>query len=146
MAFGLVVEHPRYHVNIGTLLRSAYNFNAAFLATIGRRYNCQASDTTDAWRHIPLLHFLTWEEYRCYAPFGWQPVAVELREDAESLPRFVHPKSAMYLLGPENGSLSQEAIRMCKYKIVIPSRHCLNVATAGAIVMYDRISKEILRC
>jgi tRNA(Leu) C34 or U34 (ribose-2'-O)-methylase TrmL len=46
---------------------------------------------------------------------------------------------AMYILGPEKGSLSNETLKKSDHIIRIPSKFSLNVAIAGAIVMYDRI-------
>ena len=33
------------------------------------------------------------------------PVAIELRPNAEALPAFVHPEKALYIFGPEDGSI-----------------------------------------
>ena len=66
-------------------------------------------------------------------------VGVELTDEAIDLPSFNHPRQAAYILGPEKGSLSPEIIEKCKHVIKIPTKFCLNVQIAGAIVMYDRI-------
>ncbi len=42
-------------------------------------------------------------------------------------------------MGPERGYLTDALRGRCEFVIKIPSRFCINVATAGAIVMYDRI-------
>lgn len=144
-AFGIGVEHAKSGVNIGTLLRSAVNFGAAFVFTVGRRYRKQASDTVQATGRIPVFHYRTWDAYREAAPFGWIPIAVELADGAGCLTRFVHPKQCVYLLGPEDGSIDKEALAMCKYVVKIPSNGCLNLAVAGSIVMYDRIAKAQIR-
>lgn len=142
MPFAIGIEHTKTSVNVGTLLRSAFNFGASMVFTVGKRYNKQHSDTTKTPRHIPVLHFKDWDDFREHMPFGWIPVAVELCEGARSLPGFTHPKQAIYLLGPEDGSLSAEALAIAKHKIVIPSHYCLNVAVAGSVVMYDRQAKS----
>jgi tRNA C32,U32 (ribose-2'-O)-methylase TrmJ len=43
------------------------------------------------------------------------------------------------VLGPERGVLSPELVARCQHLVRIPTAFSLNVATAGAIVMYDRI-------
>src|SRR3990167_1880379 len=144
MAFAIGIEHVKHSVNLGTLLRSAWNLGAAMVFTVGRRYDRQHGDTVSAYRHIPLLHFVSWQDYRDHAPFDWQPIGVEIAPYSIPLERFVHPKCAVYLLGPEDGSLSAEAMGLCKAIVTIPSRLCLNVSTAGAIVMYDRLQKKLL--
>lgn len=138
--FGIVVERSKTRENLGTLIRSAENFGAAFVATVGRRYDREPSDCQASWRRVPVFHYRTWGEWRDATAFAWTPVAVELTDGATPLPAFVHPASAVYLLGPEDGSLSAEAMRGAR-KVVIPSLRCLNVAVAGSLVMYDRIAK-----
>ena len=72
-------------------------------------------------------------------PNGCKLVGIEITEDAIDLPNFVHPIRAMYILGAEKGSLSDDAKRRSSYIIKIPTKFSLNVAIAGAIVMYDRL-------
>ena len=142
MSFAIGIENVKHGVNLGTLLRSAYNLGASLVFTVGRRYERQHSDTVKAYRHIPLLHFIDWDDYKRHAPFDWIPIAVEVSLNAVDLRDFVHPKSASYLLGPEDGSLSREAMALAKIIVTIPSRLCLNVSVAGSLVMYDRCLKE----
>ena len=144
MSFAIGVDHPKHEVNIGTLWRSAYAMGAAMIFTVGRRYEPrkQHGDTVKAFRHIPLLHFTSWEDYREHAPFGWVPVGVEIGRAATSLPEYKHPDRAVYILGAEDGGLTNAAAALCRDLVVIPSRYCLNVAVAGSIVMYDRAAKK----
>lgn len=139
--FGIVAWHTKKEQNVGTLWRSANIFGAAFVGTIGRRYDHQASDTMMTPRHTPLFHFATDEDFWAHIPHGCEPVAVEITTRARELATFAHPQSAVYILGPEDGSLSDRIMAGCKRVVVIPGRHCLNVAVAGSIVMYDRIAK-----
>ena len=141
MPFCIGVENLKNGINLGAILRGAHNFGASMVFTVGRPYVRQASDTLKSYKHIPLLRFLSWEDYKESAPFAWIPVGVEITETAEGLPDFVHPKQAVYLLGPEDGSISNAALSMCKHIVRIPSRRCLNVAQAAVVVMYDRVAK-----
>ena len=52
---------------------------------------------------------------------------------------FRQPRQAAYVLGPERGSLSPALLARCDYTVKIPTSFCVNVAMAGAIVMYDRV-------
>ena len=144
MSFAISVDHPKHEVNIGTLWRSAYAMGAAMIFTVGRRYEPrkQHGDTVKAFRHIPLLHFVTWDDYRAHAPFGWVLVGVEIGREATPLPEYKHPDSAVYILGAEDSGLTNAAAALCRDLVVIPSRYCLNVAVAGSIVMYDRAAKK----
>lgn len=143
MPYGIGVEYPKFSINIGTLVRSANNLGAAFVFTIGRRYVRQCSDTQKVWSKIPIWHFETWEEYRAHAPFGWIPIAVEFSANgSRNLLTFTHPRCAVYWLGSEDNGLSQQARSRASYCVTIPTPHCLNVATSGSLVMYDRWVKE----
>jgi hypothetical protein len=66
-------------------------------------------------------------------------VGVEILDEAQDLPGFPHPLRAAYVLGPERGALSPELAARCKHLVRIPAAFSLNLATAGAIVMYDRL-------
>jgi tRNA G18 (ribose-2'-O)-methylase SpoU len=93
-------------------------------------------------RHTPLWHFTDDDDFWSHIPHGCEPVAVEITPRARDLKGFVHPQSAVYILGPEDGSLSDRVMAGCKRVVVIPGTHCLNLAVAGSIVMYDRIIKR----
>ena len=47
-----------------------------------------------------------------------------------------------YLLGAEDSGISKNILAKCQYVLKIPGDYCLNVATAGSIIMYDRIVKS----
>lgn len=76
------------------------------------------------------------------AAAGWVPVAVEVRENAEPLPSFVHPENAIYVFGPEDGSLDRGVLSACHRFVVIPTTSCLNLAAAVNVVLYDRLAKS----
>ena len=126
-------------MNMGNLVRSAHAFGAKFIFTISAHYSVREgkSDTSKATNHLP---WYDWDKPSdMKLPDKCQLVGVELIEEALDLPTFHHPRQAAYILGPEKGSLSSEILDKCKYVIKIPTKFCLNVQIAGAIVMYDRI-------
>ena len=60
-----------------------------------------------------------------------------------ALPAFAHPRRCVYVLGAEDHGLSPAQRAACHRLIVVPgAAHCLNVATAGSIVLYDRIQRR----
>ncbi len=65
-------------------------------------------------------------------------VGVELLDDAVDLPSFRHPLKTAYVFGPERGTLSPQMLARCSQTVKIPASFCINIAMAGAIVMYDR--------
>ena len=126
-------------MNMGNLLRSAHAFGAKFFFTIGahpRAFEAK-SDTSKAVHHLPVYRWANADEMTL--PLSCKLVGVELIEGAIDLPSFRHPPHAAYVLGPELGVLSDALLSRCDHVIKIPTAFCINVAMAGAIVMYDRV-------
>lgn len=126
-------------MNLGNLFRSAHAFGASFVFTLDAHYTVRGalSDTSKSPREVPLYQFENAGELSL--PKGCDLVGIELLDEAEDLPSFRHPRCAAYVLGRERGSLSPELLALCGHVVRIPMRFCVNVATAGAIVMYDRL-------
>ena len=140
--FGIGVVHAKSAVNIGTLMRSAYSFNANFVFTVGKRYTKQSSDTMQAWRHMPVFNFSDIDDLVAHLPYNCPLIGVELEKGAVNLATFFHPVRACYLLGAEDHGLSQSEIARCSSIVVINgASRCLNVSVAGSIVMWDRVRK-----
>jgi tRNA G18 (ribose-2'-O)-methylase SpoU len=137
--FGIGAESISKAVNVGNLLRSAHAFGASFVFTIGadERALEMRSDTSRAETHLPIYHWPSVDAMRL--PKGCSLVGVEILGDAVDLPSFPHPIRAAYVLGPERGQLTEELLAQCQHLVRIPTAFSLNVATAGAVVMYDRI-------
>lgn len=70
------------------------------------------------------------------------PVCIELVPGAEDLLEFEHPENAVYVFGPEDGSVDQGTRRNCHRFVKIPTRHCTNLSAAVYIVLYDRLLKQ----
>lgn len=138
--YGIGAVLPKNTLNIGGLFRSAQAFDAAFIFTVNRRYKRESVDTTNTPRHVPLYHYGSWDDFWDHIPYDCVPIAVEVH-GAIPLPDLIHPRSALYILGPEDGSIPGHVMARCPISVSIPTRWCLNVATAGSIVMYDRAAK-----
>ncbi|MGQ0677873.1 MAG: RNA methyltransferase [Rhodospirillales bacterium] len=135
--FGVGVEGISKPMNLGALFRSAHAFGASFVFTIAADYLKARSDTTDVEANLPYYDFADLDALRL--PRECALVGVELRDDAVDLPSFRHPRCAAYVLGPERGSLSARLAACCEHIVRIPTRLCVNLSVAGAIVMYDRM-------
>jgi tRNA G18 (ribose-2'-O)-methylase SpoU len=137
--FAVGAERMSKSLNLGNLMRSAHAFGASFTFTVGATYDAleAAADTSKGAQHLP--HY-NWPSLAAMAlPEGCRLVGIELTDDAVDLPSFRHPLRAAYVLGPERGSLSPPLIARCDWIVRIPTAFCINVAMAGAIVMYDRV-------
>jgi tRNA G18 (ribose-2'-O)-methylase SpoU len=138
--FGIGAEDISKPMNLGALMRTAHAFGASFFFTINAHpkvreaYN---SDTSRSFEHMPYFPYDTLADVRL--PKGCQLVGIELTDDAVELPRFQHPAAAAYVLGRERGSLSADLTARCAHVVKIPTKFCLNVGLAGALVMYDRL-------
>jgi tRNA G18 (ribose-2'-O)-methylase SpoU len=137
--FGVGVERISKPMNLGNLMRSAHGFGASFVFTVDAYYKVREakSDTSKSPEQIP---YFAWDNVEEMAlPSGCRLVGVELLDEAVDLPSFRHPSRAAYVLGPERGSLSPQMLERCDLVVKIPTSFCINVATAGAIIMYDRV-------
>ncbi len=137
--FSIGVERISKPMNLGALLRTAHAFGASYVFTIAADFNAREvrlSDTADSAQHLPIFSYDRMDELDL--PRGCRMVGVELTDEAIDLPSFRHPLAASYILGPERGSLSPEAQERCSFIVKIPTRFCINVSLAGALVMYDR--------
>lgn len=137
--FGIGVEGVSKSMNVGSLMRSAHAFGASFVFTVAAAYpvGSARSDTSNAHGQVPFYRFDSVKSMRL--PDGCALVGVELADDAVDLPSFRHPRCAAYVLGMERGSLSPELMTCLDHVVRIPTRFALNLAVAGAIVMYDRM-------
>ena len=138
--FGIGVEGISKERNLGNLVRSAHSFGSSFFFAINPELDIKKvrySDTSGAYDHMPFYDYESFEEFKL--PKRCALVGVEFIEDSVELPSFKHPTQAAYILGPEMGNLSDEVLACCDHVIKIPMKFCINVGTAGAIVMYDRL-------
>ena len=72
-------------------------------------------------------------------------IGIEIIEGSINIENYIHPERAIYILGAEDNGLSKEMIKKCHHIIQLPGKYCLNVATAGSIVMYDRYIKRLIK-
>jgi tRNA G18 (ribose-2'-O)-methylase SpoU len=138
--FGIGVEGISKAMNVGSLFRTAHAFGASFIFTVAASYSRAEggrSDTSDAPGHVPFYSFPDVDSL--ILPDGCRLVGVELLDEAIELPSFHHPSQAVYVMGPERQSLSAELTERCQFVVKIPTRFCVNVGIAGAIIMYDRL-------
>jgi len=138
--FGIGAEGVSKPANMAALLRTGHAFGAAFAFTVAADYSREAGkgvDTSDAPSHLPFYAFP--DATALVLPEGCRLVGVELVADAVELPSFRHPPTAAYVLGRERGALSPEMLAHCEFVVRIPMRFCVNLAVAGAIVLYDRL-------
>lgn len=143
--FGIGIDGVSKAGNIGNLLRTAHGFGAGFAFALApamtKARDARAfedyADTANAPQNMPFYVCDTVADIP--RPEGCRFVGIEITDDAVELPSFRHPTKAVYFLGGERLGLSDAVKETCDDFITIPTKFSLNVATAGAIVMYDRL-------
>ena len=140
--FGIGIENTKNILNVGTLWRSAIIMGADYIFTIGKRYKHQSSDTMKAPKHIPLFEYENFDSFYASVPKGCRLVGIELDDRSVSSIDYKHPERCCYLLGAEDHGLTTRALSACHDLVQLPGDFCLNVSTAGSIIMYDRLMKK----
>jgi len=146
--FAIGVERISKPGNIGNLIRTAHGFGAAFVFAIRASYKGDAldeiararSDTAQSAEALPYYEYDSVSEL--ILPRGCRLVGIEITDDARDLPAFCHPLNAAYILGGERSGLAPDTLARCDHVVRIPTQFSLNLATAGAVVMYDRMTSR----
>ena len=151
MSPAIVMHNPKYPHNVGAAVRAASCFDSPLILFTGQRvsleprgikgYRLPREERMRGYKDVTLIN----DDY----PFNRfdesiTPVAVELRDNAEQLPFFEHPQHALYVFGPEDGSIPQIMLKHCHRFVVIPSKHCVNLAAAIYLILYDRMMKQLI--
>jgi tRNA(Leu) C34 or U34 (ribose-2'-O)-methylase TrmL len=144
----IVLIDPKYPHNVGAAVRAASCYGVGQVWFTGdrvqlvgeRRFRLPREERMRGYQDVELRH-----ADRPFDAFdrATVPVAVELRRDAEPLITFEHPDRAVYVFGPEDGSLDRSVLGLCHRFVVIPTRHCTNLAAAVYTVLYDRHAKRV---
>lgn len=144
--YGIGIYACKTPWNVANLFRSAFAFRADFLFLIGTRYKHQCADTPKTPKHIPLYEYENSEHFLNSIPWKTNLISIDCGPHipyTHPLERFVHPERACYVLGAEDFGISQDILDKSDSIVSIDTRQCLNVANAGAILMYDR---HVKRC
>jgi len=142
----IILINPKFPHNVGAAVRAASCFGVRQVWYTGERVAMELEKKRRLPREERLKGYKDVELRQFDYPFdafsGAIPVAVELRPNSELLPQFVHPENAVYVFGPEDGSIPQVHLRHCHRFVVIPTHHCVNLSAAVYMVLYDRLVKR----
>jgi tRNA(Leu) C34 or U34 (ribose-2'-O)-methylase TrmL len=157
MSVILGIDNPSYAMSIGSLWRVCYNFDIKEFFTIGKRYEdynlgrelciCIPLKVAD---NVRLQNYDTFfdvkDKYKDYTfiaslfPLD-EPDIYTSKHKLIKLSDYEHPENAVYMFGPERGKF--EVLESFDDIITIPiGNRCFNIATAAAILLYDRWLKK----
>ncbi|TMP30434.1 23S rRNA methyltransferase [Pseudoalteromonas rubra] len=140
VAIGLV--NPKSPTNVGGVLRAAGCYNAQAVYFNGNRYAKAAkyhTDTKNIAGNIPIQQV---DDLSSLKVPGRALICIELVEGATPLPQFVHPDNAIYVFGPEDGSLPQDIVDAADAVVYVPTTGCMNLAATVNVLLYDRMAKR----
>jgi tRNA(Leu) C34 or U34 (ribose-2'-O)-methylase TrmL len=144
----VILVSPKQSGNVAGALRACSAFGVAQLRITGYRALPELSPKgkprtrrelrMEAYSDVDVIH----DSHPFGAYAGARIIAVEVMDDAVPLTWFSHPDDAVYVFGPEDGSLGRAQKIHCTDFVIIPSRHCLNLACAVNVVLADRVMKQ----
>ncbi len=133
---------PKSPTNVGAVMRAAGCYNADAVFYTGSRYDRAAKFQTDTHKSNQSIPLTGVTNLLNCIPEGAKLVCIELAVGATPLPEFQHPESAMYLFGPEDGTIEQGIIDKADATVYIPTIGCMNLAATVNVVLYDRLAKS----
>ncbi|RJR10262.1 TrmH family RNA methyltransferase [Candidatus Parcubacteria bacterium] len=146
----IALVNPKYARNVGAVIRlaSCYGIKQVWMSgnrlaedpSMGKRL--PREERMKGYKEVELIEY---DRFLDMFPKDIIPVAVEVRENSEPLYTFEHPENAVYVFGPEDGSIPKTYLQHCHRFLVIPTRHCLNLATAVATILHDRAYKRFMQ-
>lgn len=150
------LTNPKSPTNVGAVMRAAGCFKVDKVFYTGRRYEQAVmfnkgslkTDTKNAQNTIPLLNideFQSLTNWREKAHPATKIICVDLVEGATALPHFSHPEHALYIFGPEDGTIKQTMIDIADEVVYVPTTGCMNLAATVNVILYDRLSKTAIK-
>ena len=129
--FAIAIVGIKNNQNLGGILRLAVNYKASAVFLIQKRFKRSPTDTLNAAKHLPIIEV----DSIPTIPLATH-VYVDFSERAVPIMDFNHPKQALYIFGPEDGTLE---VPPNKKVVYVPTVGSLNVTVAVGTVLYDRM-------
>ena len=145
----VAIENVSHDFNVGTIVRSANNFNASKVHIIGKKkYNRRGAMCTDKY-----LKVVYWENYKNFIQDqkerGREVVAIENntpRAKELSMKKFIRKTTLVF--GGEGDGISQELLSEAddvRFIESFGSTRSVNVGVAGGIAMYEWVRQCVIK-
>lgn len=132
--FAIAIVGMKDKQNFGSVLRAAVNWGAKAVFLVNKRFKKVPTDTLNAMKHLPIIEVSSLPKI-----VGVTQVYVDFNQKAVPIEKFNHPKQALYVFGPEDGTLE---IPNGKTVIYVPTKGSLNLAVSVGVILYDRYLKQ----
>jgi len=123
-------------------LRAAGCYQAEQVLYTGERFDKATKYQTDTKNRLETTPLKRVDNFLDQLSSDTKLVCFELVEGAMPLAEFTHPEKALYVFGPEDGSLDQAIIDSADHIVYVPTVGCMNLAASVNVVLYDRQSKQ----
>lgn len=137
------LHNPKSPANVGAVLRAAGCYDATEVRYNGTRYNRAVQFQTDTQNSRQRIALVNSEDLTSGLDDDVHIVCVELVLGATALPQFTHPEKAVYVFGPEDGSLPQQLVDKAHHVVYVPTNGCMNLAATVNVILYDRLAKSL---
>jgi tRNA(Leu) C34 or U34 (ribose-2'-O)-methylase TrmL len=138
----IAIINPKSPQNMGSILRAAGCYQTQSIRYTGERYARAKAFSTDTKNaHLKIAVTQVSEVIDPINDKHLTKVAIELVEGATPLPLFIHPEEALYIFGPEDGSIEQDVVDQCDHVVYIPTIGCMNLASLVYLLFLDRLPK-----
>ncbi|MFN1533185.1 RNA methyltransferase [Vibrio jasicida] len=139
----LGLYNPKDPTNVGAVMRAAGCYDATQVRYNGTRYNRAVKFRTDTKNMHERINLIEMDDLTAHLAEDVKVVCVELAVGATALPLFTHPENAVYIFGPEDGSLPQKVVDKADHVVYVPTNGCMNLAATVNVVLYDRLAKNL---
>ena len=123
-------------------MRAAGCYQAEQVLYTGERFDKATKYQTDTKNRLETTPLKRVDNFLDELSSDTKLVCFELVEGAMPLTEFTHPEKALYVFGPEDGSLNQAIIDSADHIVYVPTVGCMNLAASVNVVLYDRQSKQ----
>lgn len=140
----VVLLDPRDAYNVGNAQRACSNWGVNQLWWTGTRVTTDLQggerlpreERMKGWANVALInHQRPFDAFKSLKP---RVIGVELFKGAQNLFHYQHPLDAIYVFGPEDGSIHDSVKHLCHEFVMAPTHHCMNLAAAVNVVLAFR--------